>query len=1461
MRIREQHAKEKAQLIHSSSNAGEAERKAEGSHSPSQNKASSVFEANKKILDQMEQLRLELRKNQDAFAEERKLLQVDFNNKLTQQDRKYKSEILELKSTNALLEDKLSHGKDDVSTLKAEIQSLKSLNHHLENVKNQTLEEQNKLRADLKNMQSSLAASFRLDTTANPITSSPSKQTMNNPLQRGGLPNDMEAALKLHDAKYEAKLRQMNNKVEFLKSQLESERKSCDEAKVALQDSQNIVAQIREEYDSKLRVVERDHLRRLAETEERVGETYEKRMTELTTLQRTLLAMQAQSQEMSQENLMYKQREDLVQAQLNKAQVTQLALRTEIEDLRAQVQSLQMSKEQDLKKDSNKLTQEAVLRRLDNERNYLKNQLTSEITLKNELQTVLTQCQEQLSQAQKQWQEDVNTLKDKQTQLKREFAEKEQRYQSTQGQLEHDLAHSKKTGHDLKDGFIKLRDQLRIEQLNIENLNGEKQRMKDQIRSLEDDIKRREDYEQQSRLQHDLQVQNLQLVMQEQESTHKEEQKRMKDELARQFITNSELQIDLLKTKDLVEKEQLRIQRKIQVVRIFEILKRWRKSRVYQAFKSWSTSSTLIGVAKQFKSQVEKLIKQTVDEQQQEKQKALAKLSEELAKQQAEAVEKCRQECEQHWLEERQVLAEEHQAEMDNLRADHSKQIQQMEADFEYDMQQNQRMQEEKIQRLLSDFDYKTQSLQSFHQNQIRGLNQEWEKKAADMVQTRTEELEALHADVMRQKDEEHYQLLEKCKRQFEVDLDFKLYTQKSQFEEEKMALLAQAEAEREALRARLAEEHAQHCAELTRQHNEALDTLRKKYKEEEDEALRQQRVLLHEEHEEHLRALRQAWQDEYDENLAKDRTAMEEEFEKKRADIIREKDAEKLKAIKMEANKWRQVLQDTEGRMELEVAKLKIEEKQNLEKSWEDDKQRLRASFELQRARDTELFNIEKSEMRKAFEAEKSTLINEQQKYWQDEMFRFELRRNEELKSQFESKMLEEIKKKEVAFNQQLAVEKDRHDALKKDYVTKNTLYAQERSNLMRQIEDYDNKIEALESLKIVELEQQRKDFEAEKDLLGLQQEEEKRQLRVDFDKEKAQLQADLERNFEDQMDRNLTEERQRLQEYMESQLQQLQEESEKLVNQLESALNDLKNEKLSLSAKIDEMASKLEDTEDALYDSRQAFKSLQKEHSLFSWQVSTKIIVMKQRFQKGMEDFDREANQRFEFLRQDMQTKWNDLALHYFKIVNFVNQIEEKRNILVQIIAHYKPEDLKRMKKKIQVLEQEIERMTLERDAIEDQRETMLKEIDDYTLEVREHEELVRQHQQDSSMTVNGRINVAHARKKRRLDQEIERLLEQIEHKRSQIQDIDQNMLEKTRAREIKEEELMEVERELVGILIEQQRMSLKEVQDMSGFVEKTKMLTTMQRFPWPVPGPEVFIKDVQDLVEKWKQEDARK
>merc|ERR1711871_348245 len=126
-------------------------------------------------------------------------------------------------------------------------------------------------------------------------------------------------------------------------------------------------------------------------------------------------------------------------------------------------------------------------------------------------------------------------------------------------------------------------------------------------------------------------------------------------------------------------------------------------------------------------------------------------------------------------------------------------------------------------------------------------------------------------------------------------------------------------------------------------------------------------------------------------------------------------------------------------------------------------------------------------------------------------------------------------------------------------------------------------------------------------------------------------------------------------------------------------------------------------------------------------------------------------------------------------------------------------------------------------------------------------ELEEQIREHNRSSSMQ-NGRINVAHARKKRRLDSELERVLELIEKRRVQIFELDERIGERGRARDDKEMGMIDLEKELVAILLEQQKKVLTLVEE-SSFENKNKEIASVANLPWP-PVQNPSIANVRKL-----------
>lgn len=282
IRLREQHAHEMSFIaaVGPEDVSKPPQGRANAPSSPKKNATDPSFEANKNLIEQIDVLRNEHRRLQDKYAEERRALQVDSNAKILAQERQYKAELLEIRAKYAELEDVISQRDEELAAARGRAEALNNLNKQLEKAKYDSLEAQNRLRSELKSMQQSVATSYRLETT-----------------QGLSLGADPETAIKLNEAKTEAKVRQMTNKVEFLKAQLETEQKTSEDLRRALDVSKTKLEELRDEFRIRMHEAEKQRKDAIEATEQRVESVYEERMVEFTSLQSKYLMLQSQLQD------------------------------------------------------------------------------------------------------------------------------------------------------------------------------------------------------------------------------------------------------------------------------------------------------------------------------------------------------------------------------------------------------------------------------------------------------------------------------------------------------------------------------------------------------------------------------------------------------------------------------------------------------------------------------------------------------------------------------------------------------------------------------------------------------------------------------------------------------------------------------------------------------------------------------------------------------------------------------------------------------------------------------------------------------------------------------------------------------------------------------------------------------------------------------------------------------------
>ena len=129
---------------------------------------------------------------------------------------------------------------------------------------------------------------------------------------------------------------------------------------------------------------------------------------------------------------------------------------------------------------------------------------------------------------------------------------------------------------------------------------------------------------------------------------------------------------------------------------------------------------------------------------------------------------------------------------------------------------------------------------------------------------------------------------------------------------------------------------------------------------------------------------------------------------------------------------------------------------------------------------------------------------------------------------------------------------------------------------------------------------------------------------------------------------------------------------------------------------------------------------------------------------------------------------------------------------------------------------LGQELEIIVRDRDDLETERDKLLEYIDEMQESVRAIEQSIHAHSKSSAISSDGRINIAHAKKKKRMDDDHEMLLLGVEKQRGALADTDKKLANLNDARENKEDEMKALERRLVELLVSQQKKLLAILQE---------------------------------------------
>lgn len=257
-------------------------------------------------------------------------------------------------------------------------------------------------------------------------------------------------------------------------------------------------------------------------------------------------------------------------------------------------------------------------------------------------------------------------------------------------------------------------------------------------------------------------------------------------------------------------------------------------------------------------------------------------------------------------------------------------------------------------------------------------------------------------------------------------------------------------------------------------------------------------------------------------------------------------------------------------------------------------------------------------------------------------------------------------------------------------------------------------------------------------------------------------------------------------------------------MMEERDSALQDI----ALLQSEIANQQSAIEDTDEELV-------AAQKSGALRILRLATSSTLQQNALNESLQSTQNAFNTRLQALQDEAMTTQESLEQRIADMEDTIKSYQTQRKLVQDVLVSHSRDVLLRQKAKSREVLSQLDAIGAERQALQDKRQRSEEERDGLENRIRELEAKIQQHSQTSSLQ-GGRINIAHARKKRSLDEAYDILLEKLEGNREEMSSIDDGLKEVLDRKEIQEERRKETERALVEILLDQ---SKKVIQILNG------------------------------------------
>ncbi|CAM9299338.1 unnamed protein product [Chrysoparadoxa australica] len=398
---------------------------------------------------------------------------------------------------------------------------------------------------------------------------------------------DGQAAITALTATSEARIRTLNNKVEYLKAQLASEHTLKQELDANLQGAKKKVEEMREEVRDALERADEAHAAALDETQKSMQHQVDSHVNEVFRLQTKVQTLQDQMADALGDVTLSKRQQEASRAEVQQLEAKLELKSADVAKLKQRISELCQQRSRDEDSLASHAGTEAVIRRLDNERQYLKSQLESELTCKGELQEALDKSSRQLGEVKAAWKQELEERNEAHVEatdkLKRDLADS----CSEKSSYEAELVSATRQLDLMREGYQKMRDQLRVEQSSLETARTNNRRLADELLAAQQEVKELQHEVKMGSSSHQESLATIQLTIDELEKGKRALALDLGAQLRAQLEKTSAVQQDELRLRKEMNLLQITKQKELAAEKLGQSLRRWKSNRCHYGFGRW----------------------------------------------------------------------------------------------------------------------------------------------------------------------------------------------------------------------------------------------------------------------------------------------------------------------------------------------------------------------------------------------------------------------------------------------------------------------------------------------------------------------------------------------------------------------------------------------------------------------------------------------------------------------------------------------------------------------------------------------------------------------------------------------------------------------------------------------------------------------------------------------------------